>query len=877
MRSTTRVESASSSARCCVGVELVVDEQHLGAAVAYACLQLLELALADVRPRVGPRRAAGRSRPTGSTPAVRASSRSSASSSSASAPFGSTASSEPALGLGPPGGAFGLAGVMAESMPRRCQARPRDTLSPTASRRTDARARRHPLARACTRPRSATRLRALVPRAVRGRVRGRRGVPLSRASGVPASRSSLLAGHYDTVPAQDNVPGRIEDGAVLGCGASDMKGGVAVASSSCATSPSASPGRSTSRSSSSAARSCRRSSTRSPRSSTAARSSHEADLAVLLEPTDLTIQAGCVGNLNAARHLPRAQRPFRAALARGERDPRSRSRAWRRRGARAPRGRRSTACRSSRSSRSRGSRPALPTTSCPTAAVATLNLRYPPDRTPARREEFLRALVPTRLRRSSSSATRRRPPSSRRRAARRARCARPATSRRAEAGVDERRRLHDARHPRRQLRPRCDALRAPPRRARRDRRARAGVRGAPRVVADSASVQRAALPRPQRARRPTPSSASTRPPPRAARDGLEVIDFGMGDPREPTDPAILRGAARRACASGWAIPAARRAAGAARGGRGLGRRAASAWRSTPSRHVIPTLGSKEAIFSLRQVVLDVAGGRDTVVVTEPGYPVRRRGAQFAGARRRRASAPRGERLPARPRRRPPDDLGPHGARLAQLRRTTRPGRSRRSRFYERWPRSRASTASSSPPTRRTPSSGSTSRRRPRSQLGDRTNVARLQHALEALLDDRLPLRLRRRRSGADRRAAAVPAERRDRAAGVRPARLGRRLGRRGARRAGARRVRGASASLSSTLLRAQGPARRRRAGDDVPLDRGARAARRPRAFAARLLEHGVLVAPGSFLGPSGEGYVRYALVPTEEECERAVEILEEVL
>ena len=49
------------------------------------------------------------------------------------------------------------------------------------------------------------------------------------------------------------------------------------------------------------------------------------------------------------------------------------------------------------------------------------------------------------------------------------------------------------------------------------------------------------------------------------------------------------------------------------------------------------------------------------------------------------------------------------------------------------------------------------------------------------------------------------------------------------------------------------------------------------SFAERLLEDGVLVTPGSYLGSAGEGYFRVALVPSEEECARAVEILERVL
>jgi succinyl-diaminopimelate desuccinylase len=45
-------------------------------------------------------------------------------------------------------------------------------------------------------------------------------------SGLP--QRVILAGHLDTVPIADNVPSRIEDGRLHGCGTSDMKSGVAL-------------------------------------------------------------------------------------------------------------------------------------------------------------------------------------------------------------------------------------------------------------------------------------------------------------------------------------------------------------------------------------------------------------------------------------------------------------------------------------------------------------------------------------------------------------------------------------------------------------------------------------------------------------------------
>jgi succinyl-diaminopimelate desuccinylase len=109
----------------------------------------------------------------------------------------------------------------------------------------------------------------------------------------------LLAGHLDTVPAQDNIPGRIEDGWVVGLGASDMKGGLAVMvelARWAAEAPSLGadlaflffvreelpPADSA-----------------MPRVFAEAPLVLESDLVVVLEPTDNAIHAGCLGNLNA--------------------------------------------------------------------------------------------------------------------------------------------------------------------------------------------------------------------------------------------------------------------------------------------------------------------------------------------------------------------------------------------------------------------------------------------------------------------------------------------------------------------------------------------------------------------------------------------------
>jgi len=101
----------------------------------------------------------------------------------------------------------------------------------------------------------------------------------------------LLAGHLDTVPAQGNIPGRVADGAVHGLGASDMKAGVAVMIELARAGV---PGRYLffTREEVPVAESPLPALFASGRLA-------GVELAVVLEPTDCILHAGCLGNIQA--------------------------------------------------------------------------------------------------------------------------------------------------------------------------------------------------------------------------------------------------------------------------------------------------------------------------------------------------------------------------------------------------------------------------------------------------------------------------------------------------------------------------------------------------------------------------------------------------
>ena len=105
--------------------------------------------------------------------------------------------------------------------------------------------------------------------------------------------------------------------------------------------------------------------------------------------------------------------------------------------------------------------------------------------------------------------------------------------------------------------------------------------------------------------------------------GVPIIDFGIGEPREET-PAFIRETLARSIEPQSRYPVAE--------GLPALREAIAGWAARrfgapldADTDVIPTLGSKEAVFLLAQVL-----GGEVVVVPQPAYPVYERGAVFAG-------------------------------------------------------------------------------------------------------------------------------------------------------------------------------------------------------------------------------------------------------
>jgi acetylornithine aminotransferase len=347
--------------------------------------------------------------------------------------------------------------------------------------------------------------------------------------------------------------------------------------------------------------------------------------------------------------------------------------------------------------------------------------------------------------------------------------------------------------------------------------------------------------------------------------GVEVLDFGMGDPSEPPEPAIVQ-----------ALVDALPLTGGYPRAQGLPelRAAIARWahrrfdaRLDPDAEVIPTLGSKEAIFSLAQVLLDRDAGRTVVAYTEPGYPVYERGALFAGCEAR-----------------PVPLLEEHGflpdldaadwdsVALLWVNYPNNPtGAVAPLEFYEQaaeLARAHGFVLASDeaytelwfdgPP----PVSAL--------QLGDRTNVLVLN-----TLSKRSSMTGYRSGFAAGDPALVAALQAFRPSTGTAPQEFVQRASivawddEEHVERARARYAAKRAAFDGALPL----------AGSDATMYLWARvpAGESSEELATRLLEHGVLVSPGAYFGPSGEGYFRIALVPSLDDCRRAAEILRRVL
>jgi acetylornithine aminotransferase len=349
--------------------------------------------------------------------------------------------------------------------------------------------------------------------------------------------------------------------------------------------------------------------------------------------------------------------------------------------------------------------------------------------------------------------------------------------------------------------------------------------------------------------------------------GIELVDFGQGDPREETEP-FIREALAEAVAPTMGYPLA--------AGLPELRGAIAGWVERrfgvaldPDHEIVPTLGSKEAIFHLAQLV-DTSGERDLVLVTEPGYPVPERGARFAGARvealplvEERGFLPDLDAVSEETWRRvalvwanypnnPTGAVAPPALyeRLAALAREHDFVLASDEAYSELWFDVPPVSALQVADRRNVVALNTLSKRS--SMTGYRSGFVagdpELVTALKAYRPNvgTAPQEFVQRASVAAWSDEEHVARTRERYRAKREVILGA-LDRCGLRVAG---------SEATFFLWVATP-------DGEPSE----------TFAARLLEDGIVVAPGSFFGPAGEGYVRFALVPTLAECEQAAALL----
>jgi succinyldiaminopimelate transaminase len=359
---------------------------------------------------------------------------------------------------------------------------------------------------------------------------------------------------------------------------------------------------------------------------------------------------------------------------------------------------------------------------------------------------------------------------------------------------------------------------------------------------------------------------------RLAADGVELIDFGKGDPREETDP-MIRQALSEAIEPLSSYPLAE----------GLPelRAAIARWcrrrfgvELDPDAEVIPTYGSKEAIFHLAQVVLDRDGDKRLVLTTEPSYPVYDRGALFAGAEVERLPLlekngflPDVDAVEAESWRRtalfwinypnnPTGAVAPLGflERLAGLAHEHDFLLASDEAYTELW---------FDEPPHSVLEVGDRSRVAVFNTLSKRSSMTGYRSGFVAGSPELIgALRQYRPTVGTApqefvQRASIVAWENEEHVDRT---------------RAIYRRKR----DLLLPVLESKGI---RVAGSDATMYLWLEApgGETSDQLAERLLEHGLIVSPGSFFGPSGDAYWRLALVPSEEECARAAEILERAL